>query len=389
MGVLLLCVSPSFGSPLFAQDPEAQPAEPATIFHQGQQALAEGNLDSAESSFRRVLKIDPQSAAARANLGVVAMRRKNWEQALAEFHKAEKLDPTMAGVRLNIGLVEYRRANYFAAIAPLQSAAKAQPDSLQARYLLGLCLMFVGRYADSVNALEPLWPKMSDQFVYLYVLSNAAFHSKKETLDRKSLQRLIEIGGDSAEFHLVMAKAMLNRHDTQRALDELHKAEAGNPNLPFLHFNMGLAYQQAGQLDLAEKELLKETHAEPDLPFGYEQLGKLYRDAGRDDDARNAFEAALQRESRLPSSLVQLAKLELHDRKYDSALRYADAAVKLTPDDHSVHFVRGQILQKLGRQQEANTEFAASRNLLGSSLERERANFQKDQVPDPQLATQP
>jgi predicted negative regulator of RcsB-dependent stress response len=86
---------------------------------------------------------------------------------------------------------------------------------------------------------------------------------------------------------------------------------------------------------------------------------------------------------------MQLAKLELHDRKYDSALRYADAAVKLTPDDHSVHFVRGQILQKLGRQQEANTEFAASRNLLGSSLERERANFQKDQVPGPQLATQP
>jgi predicted negative regulator of RcsB-dependent stress response len=86
---------------------------------------------------------------------------------------------------------------------------------------------------------------------------------------------------------------------------------------------------------------------------------------------------------------MQLAKLELHDRKYDSALRYADAAVKLTPDDHSVHFVRGQILQKLGRQQEANTEFAASRNLLGSSLERERANFQKDQVPDPNSPRNP
>jgi tetratricopeptide (TPR) repeat protein len=370
--------------------PQASASEsPAAIFRSGEEALARGALDEAETDFRRVLTLDPRSGAAHANLGVVAMRRKNWESALVELHKAEALAPKLSGVRLNIGLVEYRRANYPAAIPPLQSVVKDQPQSVQARYLLGLCFLFVNRYADAVNALEPLWPKMSDQFVYLYVLSNAAFHTQNAALDQKALERLVQIGGDSPEFHLVMAKAMLARHDTRRALDELHDAEAGNSGLPFLHFNFGLAYQQANQTELAEKAFRQDTEAEPDSPYGYEQLGKLYLAAGREEEAWAAFEDALRREARLPGTLLQLASLEARRGELAAALMHLDMAVKLTPDDHSVHFVRAQVLQKMGRKKEAEAEFAASRSLLGAGLERERAAFQGEPLPDPQLANQP
>ena len=119
VGVALL-LSLSHAAPAKSQSGK-QPADPATIFQRGQQALANEDLAAAESAFHQVLKIDPRSAAARANLGVVAMRRKDWEQALFELHKAEKLDPKMAGVRLNIGLVEYKRGNYPDAIEPFSS----------------------------------------------------------------------------------------------------------------------------------------------------------------------------------------------------------------------------------------------------------------------------
>src|SRR5215813_2332403 len=167
LGLCMLSLGLAVAGP--AQTVPAQKDNPAAIFRLGQQALAAGDLDSAESSFRKVLRINPSSAAAHANLGVVAMRRKNWEQALLELHKAEKLDPKMAGVRLNIGLVEYHRANYEQAISPLASVIRDDPGSLQARYLLGLCYSFLERPADAVATLEPLWPQMSDQFVYLYV----------------------------------------------------------------------------------------------------------------------------------------------------------------------------------------------------------------------------
>src|SRR5215831_14948184 len=136
-------------------------------FEKGQRAIEEGDLDTAEAAFRQVLRADPRSAGAYSNLGVIAMRRKSWEQALKLLRAAEKLDPHMAGIRLNIGLAEYRQGDYVAAIAPLESVVREQPDSPQARYLLGLCELFTQHWNKSVEALEPLWPKMSNDVTYL------------------------------------------------------------------------------------------------------------------------------------------------------------------------------------------------------------------------------
>src|SRR5215813_13211691 len=76
--------------------------DPAKLFRLGQDALARNELADAESAFRAVLAVDPTSAAAYANLGVVEMRRKNWDKAVANLHSAEKLAPKMTGVRLNL-----------------------------------------------------------------------------------------------------------------------------------------------------------------------------------------------------------------------------------------------------------------------------------------------
>ncbi len=184
------------------QSASAERADPAKIFQRGQMALQQGDLEGAEADFRKVLQTDPRAAAAYVNLGVIEMRRKNWDKALAELRHAEKLAPKMPGIRLNIGLAEYKRANYAEAIAPLSAAMRDQPEAAQPRYLLGLCYSFVGQHADAAKTLEPLWPQMSDQFVYLYVLGISAFYSGNKELDERASRRLIEVGADTPQFHL-------------------------------------------------------------------------------------------------------------------------------------------------------------------------------------------
>src|SRR6202043_3257012 len=121
--VVMLCLfwPVSASAARSSQKPELKKTDPALLFKDGQDALARGDLDAAVTDFEDVLKIDPRSGAAYANLGVIAMRRKNWDRALAQLHQAQKLAPQMTGIRLNIGLVEYRRANYVEAIPPLES----------------------------------------------------------------------------------------------------------------------------------------------------------------------------------------------------------------------------------------------------------------------------
>ena len=57
----------------------------------------------------------------------------------------------------------------------------------------------------------------------------SAFYSGDKDLDQKATQRLIEVGGDSPQFHLLMGKALLGHSDDEKALAELKKAEPPIP----------------------------------------------------------------------------------------------------------------------------------------------------------------
>ncbi|PYU07663.1 MAG: hypothetical protein DMG33_04305 [Acidobacteria bacterium] len=375
------------------QQAEAPRSAPSVqeIFRHGESALKDGHLDKAEAAFRRVVALDPYSAGAYTNLGVIAMRRQQWEQALRWLHKAEKLAPGEPGIRLNIGLAHYRRGEYASAIPPFESVLRDQPDSLQARYLLGLCNFFVERYADAVKVLEPLWPQQSNDLNYLYVLGNAAHFSGRNDLDERALTQLVSIGKDTAEFHLLMAKAHLNHGDEEAtsALNELQRAESINPNLPFLHFNLGFYYLRAGDNERAEAEFLKDVALEPDVPENYEQLGVLYSRIGKNQEAEHYYREALKRDPKLGGSQFGLAQIYLREGKYPPALAAADAAVKLAPNSQQAHFVRSQILLRMERREEAQAEIAIAKRQADAKLDQERKKRQRDSLPNPELTRRP
>jgi Flp pilus assembly protein TadD len=370
-------------------DVNSSSADPAVWFAQGQDSLQHGDLAAAESAFRRVLSLDPQSGSAYANLGVIAMRRKQWDHALALLQKAEQLAPRMSGIRLNIGLVKYRRGDYAGAVAPLASVVRDQPDSTQARYLLGLCHVFTEHYNDAVAVLEPLWPQMSNDFTYLYVLGIAAHNAGKGELDEKALSRLLEVGGQTPEFHLILGKAYLNREETDKAITELEEAASANTNLPFAHFSLGVAYMKKEDYQRAEAEFRKDIAIEPDLPDNYEQLGLLYLQLQKDDEADHSFRQALRYNARMPVSLLELGRLYQRQGKNRQALAFLDSAEKLAPDNQNIHYIRGQILLRLGRREEARAELATSKRLVNASLNKQRAKYGDAPVPNPELKQPP
>src|SRR5882672_2833871 len=243
----------------------AAPGHMAAVFREGAEALHAGDLDRAEKSFRQVLAAEPGSAAALGNLGVVAMRRQHWGEAVRLLTQASKAAPKVAGIRLNLGLAYYRQNRYDLAIVPLDSvvrekAANLGPANLtpasqgQARYLLGLCYFFTGKYTEAAHTLEFLWPEQAGNFAYLYVLGVAAGHAKLPDLEKRALDHLVKIGGDSPQFHLFMGKAHLNRDENVEAVGELSHAAALDPKLPFVYFHLGVAYLKQQDYERAKAE---------------------------------------------------------------------------------------------------------------------------------------
>jgi tetratricopeptide (TPR) repeat protein len=257
--------------------------------------------------------------------------------------------------------------------------------------LLGLCQVFVERYADAVVVLEPLWAQTSSNFMYLYVLGIAAHNAGQKELDDRALARLLEVGGDTPEFHMILGKAYLNREEAKKAIAELEVAAKVAPNLPFLHFGLGTAYLQLQNDARAEEEFKKEIAVEPDLPDIYEQLGELYLKEERDAEAETAFREALRRNPKMPASLFGLAKIHQRQGKYPLALGEIDGAVRLAPKNKNVHFVRGRILLKLGRREEAQKEMAAAQQMIDASFEKDReaTALKNGVVRNPELAQPP
>jgi len=375
----------------------AAPGHMAEVFREGAEALHAGDLDRAEKCFRQVLAAEPGSAPALGNLGVVAMRRQHWGEAVRLLTQASRAAPKVAGIRLNLGLANYRQSRYDLAIAPLESvvrekAANLGPANLtpasqgQARYLLGLSYFFTGRYTDAAHTLEFLWPEQAGNFAYLYVLGVAAQHAKLPDLEKRALDHLVTIGGDSAEFHLFMGKAHLNRDENVEAVGELSHAAQLDPKLPFVHYHLGVAYLKQQDYERAKAEFQKDIALEPDLPFSYDQLGLLLFQAGNDTDSEKSYQEALRHDPNFLSAHLGLARVRQRQGQYAEALQSAQAAEKLAPESAQVQSLKGQILEKLGRHAFAQAAFARYRKLLEQG--RARREQQMEGPPDPELAGQ-
>jgi tetratricopeptide (TPR) repeat protein len=359
--------------------------DPAQLFQSGQEALTQNRLDEAERDFQQVIALNPGVGGAYANLGVVYMRRKQWSKALESLRQAEKLMPHVAGIRLNIGLAYFRQNEFLKAIPPFESVVHDQPDALQPRHLLGLCYFFTERWADAANTLEPLWAQESGQLSYLYVLSIAAHRAGQKDWDEKATAQLIQAGEGSPEFHLFMGKAHLNLEQYDLALADFQAAEKANPKLTFVHFNLGLTYLKKQDYEHARDEFLKDAAVEPDLAFNYDELGDVYAQMQQYSDAEKVYREALRRDPRLLNSYVGLAKVYQRTQNYRKALIAIDSAGKLDPVRTDIHYLRGQILLRLGRNEEGKKELEASVRIDNERRAQRQKQVESGTVPSPEL----
>jgi tetratricopeptide (TPR) repeat protein len=368
--------------------PQDSALQPATIFRQGVQAMQNGQLAVAEEDFRSVIALDPRSGAAHVNLGVAYMREKRWDDALVELRTAQSLSPHEAGIPLNIGLAHYRKNDFAAAIEPFSASLQLAPQSLQARYLLGLCYFFTNQYQLAGETLAPLWDRESNNPNYLYVLTIAAGKSSNVALEKQAADRMLAIGQNSPEFHLYIGKAWLAKGNTEKAVDEFNIAAAARPNLPLVHYFLGRAYLEQHVYPQAEAELLKDVAIEPSFPYNYEDLGLLYMQLNQTSKAEHAFRKAIELDHTLVNSYVGLGKLDRQAGRYSDSLEMLDHAVALAPDSASVHYLRGQVLAKLGQKTKAEEEFNTSARLLKSFNDRLQQDPSGDQAADAQDAAQ-
>jgi tetratricopeptide (TPR) repeat protein len=156
-----------------------------------------------------------------------------------------------------------------------------------------------------------------------------------------------------------------------------------------VHYFLGVAYRRKRDFQRAKAEFLKDLALEPDVAFNYDQLGAVCAELQQNAEAARYFREALDRDSHLASSQFGLAKIYREQGKLPEALAAIDRAGKLDPSSASVHYLKGQILVRLGRQADGRAELAAAGKMRQAETDRLEREVSGASFLDPQLAAEP
>lgn len=297
-----------------------------------------------------------QDTAALNSAGARALASGDLKTALSAFERAARADPKNAEVQFNLGLTLVRLGQPERAVAPLQRAA-ANPDvSAEARYVLGTCYFQLQEHEKAIEALTGLSDGPRAEHV-LYMLEESNRLLRRNAEAREAFRQLNRRFPDSAWTHYLLAVALENRNELDKAIGEYKAALDRDPHLPNAPFAIGYLYWRQQDAETAKSWLEKQVAAQPCHALAIFYLGQIAQADQDKAEAANHYRRAIACDADSPEAHLRLGATLAEMNQNQEALRELKRAVELAPDNSSAHYRLAVLYKKLGRMEEANAEY--------------------------------
>jgi tetratricopeptide (TPR) repeat protein len=158
-----------------------------------------------------------------------------------------------------------------------------------------------------------------------------------------------------AHFNLAVAYYQAGRYDD--ALRELRIAEEYHPSDPQLHFNIAEVYSAMGQYQAAKTEYEYAIRLSPDFVEAHDALGKLLMDGGHYAAAESHFHDALEIQPSFSETQLNMGWLYVYLGKYNEASHYFYRGLKMNPNSIYGRLGLARSLSERGDYEDALAEY--------------------------------
>jgi putative PEP-CTERM system TPR-repeat lipoprotein len=348
-------------------------------------ALGEGDLEGARSHYEAVLESRPEHTATLVKLAALEGRAGNPDRMGELLERAHESNPEARGPRLLLARFSLARGELGKALELVQTPDGRVPGEPEALTTAALVRLEQGRPSVALRHLERLLEAQPDNPQTFVLLARTYSALGEGAKAREQLQKVLDLDEDNPVALLVEARSRIREGDLDEARSLLDRApEAAHADPRYLdtrarlaiasgeldsaleHYRraqeaapsgdragrMAALHQRAGRAGDAESLLDEYIEAHPDDTDALQARGDLYTSQGRDQAAAEAYRAVLERD---PAALEALNNLAWVLRKDDSeeALRYAEHAATLQPEDPRVIDTLGMVLLELERSDQA------------------------------------
>ena len=344
--VMVLCVAASM---CLAQADQADDLRKAVADHQA------GNYAGAIEGYRRFLKLHPEVAGVRSNLGAALAHEGRFEESIREYSLALSVDPRNVQVRLNLGLAYFKSGDFSQAMFHLEKAHESDPKNPQIAALLGSCYLAAGLNAKVIALLDPMVTVSTDDLGMVYLMGTALMRDNQTARGQIWLDRILS-QGDTAEARLLMGTAKIAANEISGARVDLERAIALNPRLPGVHGYLAIALLRSADTVGAAKAFREELANDPNSFDANLQLGGLLRQEENLAEARKLLDRALFLRPGDFGARYQIAVIEVTEGRIEEARSALESIVKEAPEFSEAHVTLATVYYRLKRKDDGDRE---------------------------------
>lgn len=325
---------------------------------------AGGDYRGAQALCRTVLGVDPDNLRALYLYGTLLLHERRYVEAIDLFERAIRIAPQFAGTRINLGValraagrLEDASQSYLAAIA-------LDPDNADVHMNLGNCFSDLGRYAEAETSYHRCLDLKPNYALGFDNLGIALREQGKLDEAVDAFRQAIRLDSRLATAYNNLGGALLNleNHEPTPTLKG-RESEAGE-RLTEAHQSLINAvkldptdWRAVNNLADAERRLEnwteglrladESTHLNPAFPEGYFTAGLCLNELGDHESAVERYHKALALRPDYAEARYNLARCLRYLQRYDEAIVEFEQSIDLKPDFAEAHNALGALYQEI------------------------------------------
>jgi len=354
-----------------------QPPDPLNQHYSAAQTFQlGGDLDRAESEYHQVL------ALALDRMGNLSAAENNdSEEAVHLLEDAVAADPGYADSRIDLGMAYFRAGLLDKANAQAAEVVKADPRNVRGLQLLGNVEFAQGNFASAAEHLHTGLGLQGD-FDTAYSLALAYLSQHKLAETKLLFDEILNDMGSTPQLHVLLGRAYRETGYLDEAIREFKKAIELDPRYPRVHYYLALAYLAQGEKErfpTARPLFEQELAINPKEFFSTFFLGVIHLEDRDFPGAEEYLKKAVQLQPDNPDPLLYLGQEYFESNRPQLAIDTLRKSIALTTDPSHNHYqvskahsMIGQILIKMGKQDEAEAELKQSQELRAQAFQSDK-----------------
>lgn len=322
-----------------------------------QQYLARHQPAKAIPELQAVIRLDPNSVEARANLGVLLFFQGQFAAAVPQLHAALGLKPDLPRIRSLLGIAERRTGDERAGRADLEAAfPRIEDEKLKMDVGRDLIDSYTGsneldQAAATVATLLKLKPTDPNLLYTSYRLHN--------DLAVEALLDLALAAPDSGPLHQAMAHELQHERDLPGTIANLRQALALDPSLPGIHFELAEALHASDDQRLRAESVQQyklAVETAPGDPKAATRMGDIEVELGDLPSAGTYYKQALKLRPNYADAEIGLANILSEQGNAAAAAALLEQVETADPTNSLAHYRLSVVYRKLKRTDDVKRE---------------------------------